>query len=96
MKVHPEKSNQINTGIADVMFWHTLNGVTPPRKAPRIGRKGEAGGSVVARSNLLPPDYFYVLQCKFDNLIFVKSQGRQLIFNRTRPGLQQNRGRTLP
>jgi hypothetical protein len=96
MKVRPEKSNQTSTGIADVLFWQTLNGVTPPRNAPRTGSNDEGGRSAMARFNLLPSDYFYVLQCNFDNLIFVRNEGRQLIINRIAPGLHQNRGRTTP
>ena len=83
MKGHPEKSNQINTGLGKVMFWRTLRRANEPRNVPRTGRHGERDSAALARFNLLPSDHFYVLQCNFDNLIFVKHHGRQLIINIT-------------
>jgi hypothetical protein len=81
MKVHPEKSNQINTEIADMIIWHILNRLTQPHNAPWSGPSDREARSAAARFNLLPPDYLYVLQCNFDGLIYIKKPRGGLIIN---------------
>ncbi len=81
MKVHPEKSNRINTEIADMIIWHILNRLTRPRNAPRSGPSDREARSAVARFNLLPFDYLCVLQCNCDGLIYVTKPKGGLIIN---------------